>query len=245
MAGHSPANEIVARTGALVVALMAAATAAQAQSIICCSQPIGVGGNWVGSGRVADCQQYFNEASTTVLRRMCQQREALSCINTERCRELPPEDQAAQDGQGAPSVGAGAALPPNPDRAGLEDGFDGPPAPGTPAPAPLPRRLVYLIKGVPGGGAPSTSFMLWLDRAACPLPLDVNNRLTDSAAARHVVRGKVIHRQGRVRVEAEAQQRPGGAKLGPFAAETDGEDAVAVAKATRDIAEKLKLVCRR
>ena len=65
------------------------------------------------------------------------------------------------------------------------------------------------------------------------------------SAARHVVRGKVTHRDGRVRIEADAQQRPGGMKLGPFTGEAEGEDASAVAKATRDVTEKLKLVCTR
>ena len=38
---------------------------------------------------------------------------------------------------------------------------------------------------------------------------------------------------------------PGGAKLGPFTGEAEGEDAAAVAKATRAVTEKLKLVCAR
>jgi hypothetical protein len=59
------------------------------------------------------------------------------------------------------------------------------------------------------------------------------------------VRGQVTHSNGRVRIEAEAQQRPGGAKIGPFTAEAEGADAAAVTKATRDVAGKLKLVCRR
>jgi hypothetical protein len=108
----------------------------------------------------------------------------------------------------------------------------------------MPRRLVFLMPW-PSDGKRVTSFTVWLDHAACPLPLDQNNRLADSGAARHVVRGKVTHRDDRVHIEAEAQQRPGGAKLGPFTAESEGEDVAAVAKATRDVVEKLKLVCRR
>jgi hypothetical protein len=216
---------------------------AQAQGIICCSNPINVGGDWVGSGRVANCQDYFNSASTDILRRMCQQRDALSCINTERCRELPPRDAAASD-----AANSTAASPSSSDADGLEQGFYGaPPQPSAPPTAPpaMPRRLVYLIKGVPGGQERVTSFMVWLDQAACPLPLGPNNRLADSSAAKHVVRGKLIHYDDRVRIEAEAQQRPGGARLGPFTAESDGEDAAAVAKATRIVVEKLKLVCAR
>ena len=59
------------------------------------------------------------------------------------------------------------------------------------------------------------------------------------------MRGKVTHRDGRVHIEAEAQQRPGGTKLGPFTAESEGMDVAAVAKTTRVVTEKLKLVCRR
>jgi hypothetical protein len=215
---------------------------AWAQSIICCNQSIAIGGDWIGSSRIGNCQDYFNSAPTPILRRLCQQRNALACLNTERCRDLPPEDQAPQDTPGS----SGAALPSNPDRDGLEDGFNAPPTPGTtPPPSPLPRRLVYLIMGAPGADKTVNSFTVWLDHAACPLPLDANSRLTDSSAAKHVVRGKVTHSNGRVRIEAEAQQRPGGAKLGPFTAEAEGADAAAVTKATRDVAEKLKLVCRR
>jgi hypothetical protein len=108
----------------------------------------------------------------------------------------------------------------------------------------MPRRLVYLMPW-PSDGRRVTSFTVWLDNAACPLPLGPDNRLADSSAAKHVVRGKISHRDGRVRIEADAQQRPGGAKSGPFTAEAEGGDAAAVAKATRAVTEKLKLVCAR
>ena len=130
-------------------------------------------------------------------------------------------------------------LPPEPpdqdqksdlDRDGLEEGFYGPPPPEPSrppaAPPPMPRRLVYLMPW-PGDGKPVRSFTVWLDGKACPLALDQNNRLANSSAAKHVVRGKVIRRDGRVKIEAEAQQRPGGAKLGPFSGEAEGEDAAA------------------
>jgi hypothetical protein len=215
---------------------------AQAQSIVCCNQNISVGGNWVGSGRLQDCQGYFNNAPHSILRRMCQQREAFSCINTERCSELPPEETAAPD-----PTSSDAALPPDVDRDGLEQGFYGTPPPLPPVPARPPRmphRLAYLLKWS-GDGKPVKSFTVWLDHKGCPLPLDKNNRLTDSTAARHVVRGKVIHHDGRVTIEAEAQRRPGGAKLGPYTGEADGEGAAAVAIATRAMIEKMKLVCVR
>ncbi len=218
-----------------------AATPGRAQAIICCSQHIEVSGGWTGSNRVSDCQEYFNSAPTAILRRMCQQRPSLSCINTARCSELPPEDIASQE-----SPNPGTALPSIPDGDGLADGFGTPPlAPSTPPPGGLsPPRLVYLMQW-PSDGKPVTSFTVWLDRNACPLALDQNNRLADSTAAKHVVRGRVIHRDGRVQIEAEAQERPGGARLGPFTGEAEGEDAAAVAKATRAVMENLKLVCVR
>lgn len=233
----------IARVSAVLAAVISLTGLVHAQSIICCSQNIGVGGGWIGSSRIADCQGYFNSAPTAILRRMCQQRDTLSCINTERCRELPPGDTATPD-----TANDVAGSPAGPDRDGLEQGFYGPP-PAAPSPPPaaqpqMPRRLVYLTPW-PGDGKKVTSFTVWLDHAACPLPLDQNNRLADSSAAKHVVRGKVTHRDGRVHIEAEAQQRPGGTKLGPFTAESEGMDVAAVAKTTRVVTEKLKLVCRR
>jgi hypothetical protein len=227
----------------IAIAGMLAATPARAQDVICCIEIIGVGGNWFGAIRLNNCQEYLNTAPIPILRRMCRYPLALACVNTSRCRELPPDETATKD---TPSVGT-ATLPPNPDRDGLADGFGGPqPAPPPPpAGGVSPPRLVYLIMGSPGDGKPVTSFTVWLDRNACPLPLDQNNWLADSTAARHVVRGRVLRRNGRVHIEAEAQQRPGGAKLGPFTTEAEGEDAAAVAKATRAVMEKMKLVCAR
>ena len=231
------------RLGLLLVAgaHALAATPARAQAVICCSQNIEVSGGWTGSSRVSDCQDYFNNAPASILRRMCQQRAALSCINTARCSELPPEDVASQE-----SSNPRTALPSIPDAEGLADGFGGPPpAPSPPPPSGLsPPCLVYLMQW-PNDGKPVTSFTVWLDRNACPLALDRNNRLTDSTAAKHVVRGRIMRRDGRVNIEAEAQERPGGAKLGPVTGEAEGEDTAAVAKATRAVTEKLKLVCAR
>lgn len=110
----------VALVSAVLAAVIFATEPVQAQSIICCSANIAVGGGWTGSSRVANCQQYFNSASTDILRRMCQQRAALSCLNTDRCSELPPGDTAAPD----PTSG-GADPPAGPDRDGLEQGFMG------------------------------------------------------------------------------------------------------------------------
>jgi hypothetical protein len=227
--------------GAIIMQVVAA-TPAHSQSIICCSENIGVGGSWVGSSRIADCQQYFNSAPPAVLRRMCAQRAALSCINTARCSELPSGEVDP------PQSDASGPNPPDVDREGLEQGFYGAPPPTPPAAAPppaMPRRLVYIAAWGGQGDKNSKTFTAWLDGTACPLPLDKDNRLADSAAAKHVVRGKVTRRDGRVRIEAEAQERPGGVRIGPFAGEALGDDAAAIAKATRAVAKKMKLVCAR
>jgi hypothetical protein len=225
-----------AAMGPMIVATLLASPVARpvhAQSIICCNQNIAVGGAWTGSSRISDCQDYFNKAPTSLLRRMCQQRAALLCINTARCSELPPEETAAPD----PAEGS-AALPPDPDRDGLEEGFYGLPPPepslAPAAPPTMPRRLVYIAAWGQKGDTQSKTFSVWLDRVACPLPLDQNNRLAESAAARHVVRGKVIRRDGRVKIEAEAQERPGGAKLGPFTGEAEGDDTAAARPRRRE-----------
>lgn len=219
------------------------ATPARAQDVICCNEIIGVDGDWFGAIRLDNCQEFLNRAPIPTLRRMCKYPLALVCVNASRCRQLPPDETATKD---TPDVGT-ATLPPSPDSDGLADGFGNP----QPAPAPppvggvSPPRLVFLIMGSPGEGKPASSFTVWLDHNACALPLDQNNRLANSAAARHVVRGRLMRRDGHVHIEAEAQQRPGGAKLGPFTAEAEGEDAAAVARATRAVTLKLKLVCGR
>jgi hypothetical protein len=234
-------TKTLAKRATMVPAILAALAAslaaapAQAQAIICCNQSIPAEGGWIGSNRVEDCQGYFDSAPTDILRALCKHRSLLICINTSRCTMLPPEP---------PDQDQKSDL----DRDGLEEGFYGPPPPEPSrppaAPPPMPRRLVYLMQW-PGDGKPVRSFTVWLDGKACPLALDQNNRLADSSAAKHVVRGKVIRGGGRVKIEAEAQQRPGGAKLGPFSGEAEGEDAAAVAKATRAVMEKMKLVCAR
>ena len=98
---------------------------------------------------------------------------------------------------------------------------------------------------VSGHDQPVTAFTVFLDRAACLLPLAANNQPSEPAAAKHVVRGRIMHGDGRVRIEAEASALAGGAKLGPVTGEAKGEDAAAVTKATRVVTEKMKLVCAR
>ena len=146
-----------------------------------------------------------------------------------------------------PASGGTASLPPNPDRDGLADGFGGAP-PGPPVPPKggvSPPRLVYLIMGVPGGGKPVTAFTVYLDRAGCLLPLAANNQPSNTAAAKHVVRGRIVRGDGRVRIEAEATALAGATKLGPATGEAVGEDATAVAAATRAALKQMKLVCAR
>ena len=233
------------RFGLFLVAIAhaLAATPARAQDVICCIEIIGVGGNWFGAIRLNNCQEYLNTAPISILRRMCRYPLALACVNTSRCRELPPDETATKD---TPGVGT-ATLPPSPDRDELADGFRDPQSAPPPPPAGQvsPPRLVYLIMGVPSGGKPVSAFTVFLDRAGCLVPMADNNQPADRAAAKHVVRGRIARGDGRVRIEAEASELAGGAKLGPFTGEADGEDAAAVAKATRALAEKMKLVCAR
>lgn len=151
-----------------------------------------------------------------------------------------PEAEKAPDSAG----GGAGSLPPNPDRDGLADGFGGPP-PASPTGVLSPPRLVYLIVGVPAGGKPVTSFTVFLDRAACLLPLNANNQPSAPAAAKHVVRGRIVRGDGRVRIEAEASELTGTTKLGPFTGEAKGEDAAAVTLATRPMLKQMNLVCRR
>ena len=235
----------IALTLFAVAAIACATSSARAGDVIRCMRLIALGGNWIGATRLSDCQDYFNKAPGAILRRMCQQRQALPCINTTRCSELPPDETKPPETPSPP-----AALPPNPDRDGLADGFGGPPpAPPGPSAPPAggvsPPRLVYLIMGVPSGGKPVGAFTVFLDRAACLVPIADNNQPADRAAAKHVVRGRISRGDGRVRIEAEANKLAGGAKLGSVFGEAEGEDAAAVVKATRAVVEKMKLVCAR
>jgi hypothetical protein len=229
---------------AVVVALATAAIGVQAsaQSIICCNQNIAVGGDWIGSGRIADCQGYFNSAPMPVLRQLCRQRAALTCLNTDRCTELPPD--AAASGE---PVGGSVALPPqDPDRDGIAQGFGEPPGRGPgPTPDQSAPRLVYLVKVVPSGGPPIAAFTVWLDKAGCPMPIADGNRPADPSAARHVVRGRMVRDGDRVRIDAEAQALGAGAKFGPVTGEAGGTGSAAVAAATRAAAKSLNLACSR
>jgi hypothetical protein len=140
--------------------------------------------------------------------------------------------------------GGDGSVPSNPDQGGLEDGFGGPPS-ASPTSGPSPQRLVYLSAGVPSGGKPVTAFTVFLDRAACLLPLDTDNQPAVSSAAQYAVRGRIQRADGHVRIEAEASELSSAKTRGPFTGEAKGEDAAAVAAATRAMLTQMDLVCRR
>jgi hypothetical protein len=77
------------------------------------------------------------------------------------------------------------------------------------------------------------------------VPIADNNQPVDPTAAKHAVRGRIMRGDGRVRIEAEAQELAGGTRRGPFIGEATGEDAAAVTAATREMAKRMNLVCTR
>lgn len=178
----------------------------------------------------------------------CQKVRAAANVSSfkESCPTLAPYCGPDPPPKKDPASGGGASLPPpaNPDRDGLGDGFGGPP-PAPPKGGVSPPRLVYLIMGGPSGGKPVTAFTVYLDRAACPLPLAADNPPAEPSAAKHVVRGRITRGDGRVRIEAESNEVGGGAKRGPFVGEASGEGAAAVTSATRAMTRQMNLVCRR
>ena len=149
--------------------------------VICCIEVIGVGGSWIGANSLANCQEYFNTAPTAVLRRMCSIRKRSLASNA----ALPRA--AARRRTSAPDV----ARRRPPSRPGWSHGF-GNPADLRRHPRAASRRRAWFFSswGRAGDGNVVTSFTVWLDRDGCAVRLDQNNRLADSAAARHVVRGR-------------------------------------------------------
>jgi hypothetical protein len=61
----------------------------------------------------------------------------------------------------------------------------------------------------------------------------------------HVVRGQVLRGEGRVRVEAVVSDGGEAMRRGPFAGEAAGDDAAAVAAATRTMLAQSGIACRR
>lgn len=76
--------------------VIATASYASAQGIICCDHHIYVNGNWVGASRKYDCQNFIDKAPKQNLRLMCKERQVLSCIDTSRCDTLRPKKSTKQ-----------------------------------------------------------------------------------------------------------------------------------------------------
>jgi hypothetical protein len=204
-------------------------------AIICCDNRIQVGGEWIGSSRGVDCQDYMNNASSEVLARMCKQRSLLNCINTARCNTLPPDEQTQDESE------TGTTLSPS-DEDGLEQGFGAPPEPQTPPPALPPKRLAYIMPWPQAGEA---GFQAWLDGNGCAVPLSAKKKPPKPGGAKHVVRGSISHANGRTRIEARAQEIGSEKVAGSAIGEAAGDDAAAVATVARAAAAKLKLACKR
>jgi len=227
-------------TAIAALAIAVAAVSASAQDIICCNAFINSNGPWIGASRIADCQGYFNSAPLKTATLLCRQRAALWCIDTSRCDSL---DNGAEPPKTQPPGGRVSLPPADPGvTEGLEEGFNAPPAP--PAGAVSPPRLVYLMAWPPGkSGKPSNSFKAWLDDSACVLPVVV---ATDSrSSAMHEVTGKLERSRGLSKVELRAREIASGALIGPVTGNANGEDALAVAAATRAALGRLGLVCGR
>lgn len=230
---------ITATVAALVIAV--AAVSVSAQDIVCCNAFIKSNGPWLGMSRIADCQHYFNSAPLETLKLLCRQRAALHCIDTSRCDSL---DNEAESSEKEPPGGGGVSLPPADLTVteGLEEGFDAPPAP--PSGGVPPPRLVYLVPWPSGkSGKPSNSFKAWLDDSSCVLPFMASADSRGSAI--HEVTGKLVRRRGQSTVELRAREIASGALSGPVTGSATGEDAVAVATATRAALRRLGLVCGR
>ena len=164
--------------GAVLAAVIFATEPVQAQSIICCSRT----SRWaaVGPDRAAS-----PIASNTLTRprltssAACASSALLYRASTPivaasfRRGILPPRTRraAARTRRPAPTGMASSR-----DSMGRRRAAPSPPA----AQPPMQRRLVYLMPW-PSDGKRMTSFTVWLDHAACPLPLGPDNRLADSS----------------------------------------------------------------
>ena len=239
------------RTISMLVVLGAlactSATPSRAQDIICCMTIIKANGDWFGAIRLDNCQDWFNKVPPPTLELLCTQRNWLTCIDTSRCDSLPPKP----DKPPTTGTGKGPLLPPttDPERDGVADGF-GPKAP-TPSTTPpaggvSPPRLAYIVRArSSSGGPPLIAFTVFLDRAACAVPLADDGQPAKKEAVAHVVRGRIVHVAGRVRVEAEASPAGGGPPTAKGTGESAGNDRAAVAAATRAAAVAMKLACAR
>jgi hypothetical protein len=147
------------------------AGAASAQSVICCDQIVPVEGNWVGAGRVADCQQEFDSLPPMDAKKWCKQRNRLACLDMRRCGDFAGDPDAAPEPSSDGREGGGSHASASPDvRDGLEEGFGSPePRPGT---APPPPTVFFLTWPPDPDGTPVHAFKVWLDDAGCALPIE-------------------------------------------------------------------------
>jgi hypothetical protein len=224
-----------------LMAFALVAGAAAAQSVICCDQIVPVEGNWVGAGRVADCQQEFDSLPPMDAKKWCKQRNRLACLDMRRCGDFAGDPDAApkpsSNGRGSDGVHASAS----PDvRDGLEEGFGSPePTPGT---APPPPTVFFLTWPPDPDGTPVHGFKVWLDAAGCALPIEPDGGVRGSAT--RMVLGSLARRGGRSQVELRASDLASGAVTAPASADAPGEDARAVASAARSALEGLGLHCQ-
>jgi hypothetical protein len=225
-----------------------AAPPSRAQDIICCMTLIKANGDWFGAIRPDSCQDFFDRAPPPQLETLCSQRDWLNCIDTSRCATLPPRP----DRPPAKDTGSTASLPPatDPNRDGVADGFgpapSAPPSSVPPAGGVSPPRLAYIVVArSSAGGPPLVAFTVYLDRAACAVPLADDGQPAKGAAPVHVVRGRIVREAGRVRVQAEASPVGGGGVSARGTGEAAGDDRAAVAAATRQAARAMKLACAR
>jgi len=211
---------------------------AAAQSIVCCNQMINVRGDWIGTGRVADCQEYFDTAPPEIARRMCKQRRSLGCLDMRRCSELPggPDDEDwPEDAETAAPPGDPAA------RGGLDDGFDEPSEPTRPHPTAPPKRLVYLIFPPERADQSVVGFKSWLDGAGCALALQE----APEENAEQVVWGRLVRGADGARVELRARDLYERTVTDPVVIPVESWDRSAIAAAIRQARERLGLLCRR
>jgi hypothetical protein len=223
------------------MAFAVVAGAAAAQSVICCDQIVPVDGNWVGAGRVADCQREFDSLPPIEAKKWCKQRNRLACLDMRRCGDFAGDPDAAPEPSSGGRGSGGPHASASPDvRDGLEEGFGSPePTPGT---APPPPTVFFLTWPSDPDGTPVHGFKVWLDHAGCALPIEPDGGARGSAT--RMVLGSLARRGGRSQVELRASDLASGAVTAPASADAPGEDARAVASAARSALEGLGLHCQ-
>lgn len=212
-------------------------TPTSAQGIVCCNQPINVHGDWIGTSRVADCQEYFNTAPPEIARRMCKQRGSLGCLDMRRCAELPP----GPDEEDWPEDGETASPPSDPVVAGgLDDGFDDPSGAVPPRPSAPPKRLVYLSWPTKPTAESVFGFKSWLDGGGCALAV----RKAPEESAEQVLWGRLVKGPTGARVELRARDLYERTVTEPVSVPIDAWNRSAIAAAIHRAREHLGLTCR-